>query len=234
MMDQLASIGVAFQDEYIDKIFEQNVDYYRIPPKPPSSLSRIFSRRSDKQWAITPIYEKHKPVRPFGLGEIYNSETGIYVITGKAIRTPGLYTRADPETGMATKVAMTHTNERIHCCVRIRLELEGLGPNDEGLYSCRALTKNGPWRLRQRKIHVEDPIPWNASWGPGAPAAKAPPGDLRWVWEYDGPEDDAPKVKTMIEENLGPFQRKLLLWNKGKEFFCQVVGAPEEINGTNA
>jgi len=62
MMDQLASIGVAFQEDYIDRIFADNVRYYYSNPK---------------QWAIEPVYEKHKPVRPWGLGEIYESETGL-------------------------------------------------------------------------------------------------------------------------------------------------------------
>jgi len=98
-MDQLASIGVAFQDEFIETVFNQNVDYYLNPPKTPVTVSSMFSRRPTKQWAIDPIYEKHKPVRPWGLGKIYNSETGMYRITGSGWRTPGFNTRADPDTG---------------------------------------------------------------------------------------------------------------------------------------
>jgi hypothetical protein len=124
MMDQLASIGVAFQDEFIDQVFDQNVQYYETPPK--TTISSVFSRR-EKQWAIREVYEKHKPVRPFGLGQIYESETGIWLLAGKKCRTPGLYTRADPDTGVPTDEPLTHTNERIHSCVRIRLDLEGLG-----------------------------------------------------------------------------------------------------------
>jgi hypothetical protein len=124
MMDQFASIGVAFQDEFIDQVFDQNVQYYENPPK--TTITNAFSRR-EKQWAIREVYEKHKPVRPFGLGQIYESETGIWLLAGKQCRTPGLYTRADPDTGMLTDEPLTHTNERIHSCVRIRLDLEGLG-----------------------------------------------------------------------------------------------------------
>lgn len=223
-MDQLASIGVAFQDEFIDQIFAQNAQYYEDPPKTRKTLSTIFSR-PDKQWAIKPVYEKHKPIRPFGLGEVYESETGLYLISGKTIRTPGLYKRADPDTGMPTDVPMTHTNERIHSCVRIRLEMEGLGLNDVGLYKCPALLKKGPWVLRRRRINAPDPIPWNATWGPGAPPAPTPPEEVRWVWEYDGPEDKAPRVTTMVEDNLGPYQRKLLLLNRGKNMFFNVSGS---------
>ena len=226
MMDQLASIGVGFQDEFIDHIYAQNTAYYENPPEVPTTLSSIFSRRPQKQWAIAPIYEKHKPIRPFGLGEVYESETGFYLISGKTIRTPGLYTRADPNTGMPTNILMTHTNERIHSCVRIRLELEGLGLDDIGPYKCPALFKKGPWVLRQRRINAPDPIAWNATWG-GAPPAPAPPAEMRWVWEYDGPEGRAPRVTTMVEDNLGPYQRKLLLLNKGKGIFSKVAGSSE-------
>jgi hypothetical protein len=70
---------------------------------------------------------------------------------------------------MPTDVYMTNTNERIHRCVRIRLELEGLDLNDHGIYKCTPLLRKGLWRLTQMRIKVDDPIPWNASWGPGAP-----------------------------------------------------------------
>ncbi len=75
--------------------------------------------------------------------------------------------RADPDTGALTNVPMRDTNERIHSCVRVRLELDGLGLDDKGLYHPQALEKK--WRPRQIALKVQDPIPWNASWGPGAP-----------------------------------------------------------------
>jgi hypothetical protein len=221
-MDQLASIGIAFQENFIEQMYTENVAYYENPPPTPKKLSDLF-RRTDSQWAITPIYEKYKPIRPFGLGKIIESKTGLYDLTGKIIRTPGLYTRADPDTGVSTGVPMVHTNERIHSCVRIRLELEGLAPDDNGLYKCTALYKSGPWRLRERRLKVRDPIPWDASWGPETPAPATRPEDLRWVWEYDGPDEDAPRERIMVEENLGPFQRQLLRLNKGKDVFLPVV-----------
>lgn len=215
-MDQLASIGVAFLDEYIDQIFAKNVQYYENPPKQHFSLSKIFSRPST-QWAIAPIYDKHKPVRPWALGKIYNSKTGIWIPAGTGYRTPGLNVRADPDTGKPTRELMTHTNERVHSCVRVRLELEGLGEDDVGPYKAHALLGKG-WRLRRRQIRVEDPIPWNATWGPGAPPPETTgPDDVRWVWEYDG--SDEPDERIMIEETLGPYERKLLLLNRGKKAY---------------
>jgi hypothetical protein len=70
MMDQLASIGVSFQEDFIEQIFDKAVDYYEHPPESPKKLSDIFSHAGDPQWAIAPVYEKHRPIRPFGLGAI--------------------------------------------------------------------------------------------------------------------------------------------------------------------
>ncbi|RDL40581.1 uncharacterized protein BP5553_00560 [Venustampulla echinocandica] len=219
MMDQLASVGVAFRDEFIDHIFKKSVEFYEDPTAIPPTPFSLFSRRPEKQWAIKSIYDKHKPVRPWGLGKVYNSETGIYALAGKTLRTPGLNMRRDSDTGESTGVLMTDTNERIHSSVRIRLELEGLGLDDIGLYGCNALLKNGLWRLRQKRMKNCDPIPWNATWGPGTSPLANPQDDLRWVWEYCGPEDGAPNDRIMVEESLGPYERKLLLLNKGRAFY---------------
>ncbi|KAI1467254.1 uncharacterized protein F4812DRAFT_56586 [Daldinia caldariorum] len=40
--------------------------------------------------------------------------------------------------------------------------------------------------------------------------------ELRWVWEYVGPEEDAPYVRTLVEENIGPWERHLLELSIGK------------------
>lgn len=46
----------------------------------------------------------------------------------------------------------------------------------------------------------------------------------RWVWEYKGPRDKAPKVTTMVEENLGPYQKKLLVLAECDEIMNCVMG----------
>jgi len=224
-MDQLTSVGVTFQDEVIPVIFQRSVQYYEDPPKQPRSLSTLFSRR-ESEWASPAVYEKYKPVRPFGLGEIYESERGIWNLAGKSTRTPGLYKRSDPDTGISIGVPMVHTNERIHPCVRYRLELDGLGPDDIGRYQCTALTTkgHGPWRLRETRKQFRDPIPWNASWSTSTPAMERPE-EIRWVWEYNGPEEEMPSERVMVEENLGPYQRQLLLLSTGKENSRSVVAA---------
>jgi hypothetical protein len=219
MMDQLASIGVSFIDDAINLAFEQNSEYYLKG----GSNSGKRSSRKEKQWAITPIYEKHRPIRPWALGKVYDSSSGIYTLAGKQWRTPGLYFCADPDTGAPTNTPMENTNERIHSSVRIRLELEGLGLDDNGLYEANALPSK-LWRLRHVRMKADDPIPYDASWGPGTPASEKTPDNERWIWEYCGPEDTAPKKRFMVEENLGPYERRLLLLNKGKIFPSSVLG----------
>jgi hypothetical protein len=91
--------------------------------------------------------------------------------------------------------------------------------DDKGIYKCDALLSNDYWQLRQVRLDPNiDPIPVNASWG-GIPASAPPLDDQRWVWEYIGPDELAPDSAFMIEENLGPYERKLLLLNAGKWAF---------------
>lgn len=202
-MDQLASIGVEFMSETINQIFEENSRYYEtLPP-----------RQTEQQWAIPSIYKKHKPIRPWGLGKIYNSDTGFYVLSGKINRTPGQYMRADADTGNPTNVPLSNTNERIHSSVRIRLDLEGLGLNDRGIYKCPALLAKNNWELRKVHLKVRDPINRQADWKTGATASgpiAEPEDDLRWVWQWVGPRRDAPPVRTLIEEKPGPYEEELL------------------------
>jgi hypothetical protein len=219
MMDQLASIGVEFQNETIDRIFGENARFYEHPPPKPTSLTSAFPRPT-RPWAIPEVYEMHKPIRPWALGKIYESDTGFYRVTRRINRTPGQYKRADPDTGDPTNIPMVHTNERIHSSVRLRLDLGGLGLDDKGLYDCPALLAKGHWKLRQVRIKVTDPIPRDADWGtePGAtgPVPNPEPEDgFRWVWLWAGPKEEAPVIRRMIEENLGPYERRLLLMSKG-------------------
>jgi hypothetical protein len=36
------------------------------------------------------------------------------------------------------------------------------------------------------------------------------------VWQYNGPEEDAPPERILVEEPLGPYERQLILLNKGE------------------
>ncbi|KAI1078385.1 hypothetical protein F5B20DRAFT_571631 [Whalleya microplaca] len=41
-------------------------------------------------------------------------------------------------------------------------------------------------------------------------------GGLRWVWEYIGPEGEAPPDTTLVEESMGPYEKHLLALSVGK------------------
>lgn len=59
-------------------------------------------------------------------------------------------------------------------------------------------------------MNVLDPIPQNASWGPGTDNGSIEKDNkMRWVWEYAGPKADAPVQTLLVEETLGPFERML-------------------------
>ncbi|KUL82972.1 hypothetical protein ZTR_10295 [Talaromyces verruculosus] len=217
MMDQLASIGIGFEHATIDKLFRENVSYYYNTRSNARSSASGSKRKAWAQWAISSIYDEHKPVRPWGLGQIYGAEVGFYHLSGKTVRTPGMYHRINPDAGSPTPEFLVNTNERIHRSVRIRLGLDGLGPDDIGLYKCPALFEKGPWRLRRMRTRIWelDPRypPWSLS---GDPDEILDEGrDFCWVWVYAGSRINAPPETTMIEETLGPYERKLLRLNNG-------------------
>ncbi|KAI1267389.1 hypothetical protein F5Y18DRAFT_416040 [Xylariaceae sp. FL1019] len=49
----------------------------------------------------------------------------------------------------------------------------------------------------------------------------------RWVWEYIGPEFKAPTIRTMVEENMGPFEKGLLELAAGKVHVCKFAEKQE-------
>ena len=89
--------------------------------------------------------ETNQKPRPWSFGKIYNSLTGVYILDGSKTRTPGMYTKADPNTGRATSKPLRQTNEYIHPSARTRLELDGPGKEDRGAYEGKALD---PYKLR--------------------------------------------------------------------------------------
>lgn len=72
--------------------------------------------------------------------------TGLYVIDGRITRTPGGYYRVDPDTGRQTSKLLRETNEYIHPSARSRIEREGPGLDDKGVYHCPALD---PYKLKR-------------------------------------------------------------------------------------
>jgi hypothetical protein len=214
MMDQLADLGVAFEEDTIDRIFQESVLYYYDQDQDGRQTNDSPKHNRWKQWAVDSIYEEHRPVRPWGLGEIIQPDTGFYKLGGKTTRTPGMYRRIDPDTAVPTHEFLENTNERIHRSVRIRLALEGLNYDDVGLYKCRALLRKGPWLLQKVRIRSHREIHDRDGYGDEKDVVQQK-DELRWGWVYDGPAEEMPPSVIMLEEVLGPYEKQLLGLNKG-------------------
>jgi hypothetical protein len=78
-------------------------------------------------------YVKQKePIRPWGLGRIYdsapmNTVEGFLPITRK----PGRYHEVNDENGRETNIPLKDTGECIHPCVRIRMNMGGLNTEED-------------------------------------------------------------------------------------------------------
>lgn len=195
MMDQLASIGVEFDEKTISRIFTRLVRNYHdmagelkaSSPPPITSGDPVASGNEPdadtgaccgllkklkpkimpkiEQWAMSPIYEANDPVRPWSLGAILGSEGFMFKMVGYNLRTPGIYKTVDPDTGGVTGTFLQDTNERVHSSVRVRLALKGLGLNDTSIWNVPAL--KGNWRLRKTTEVFSDPIPHSTrTWEP--------------------------------------------------------------------
>ena len=149
---------MSFDTGYIDWQHHLNTDYYR---------------------------KQHEAVRPWGMGKIYNSLTGITVLAGKKIRTPGRYFASNVKTGNSTSRPLLDTQEYIHASVRVRKTLGGLGAEDRGPYNPSSLAG----------YHLE-----------GDPEQH----DVRW--EY-GKQGKRPK-RILPEDQLGDLELEILSSSK--------------------
>ncbi len=251
-MDQLASVGCEFLDDSLDKIHRRNIEYYKKSQtvKQKGLAARCLHhllpgpQRKEMPWAVKPIFDENKPIRPWSLHSTVAYDNIFYNTLGRKVREPGRYKRFSPENSRQTDHFLVNTNERVHPSVRVRLACGGLGPNDSGAWHCPPLLKK--WRPRLVNTDVYDPIPNQAAWGPSDVRDTDQPGNTvataiwpqegngatadtnidiestdtagpqRWVWEYTGDDANAPNVTTMIEENMGPFEKHLLNLSRGK------------------
>ena len=215
MMDQMASVGVEFDAPSLQRVFQQSVEFYQSAHDP--------SRKGSAKlvpWAVSPIYDNNKPIRPWGLGEICKQPSLLYRLSGTTTRTPGMYKQVDPKTQRESSTFLKDTNERVHSSVRVRLACGGLDLNDAAVWKCPSL---GNWRLAKTTKKYDDPVPRHPSWEPegNETAFIEHPDDSaagRWVWEYVGDASKGnpnEKQRVMIEEPLGPYERYLLKFSGG-------------------
>ncbi|KAI0904072.1 hypothetical protein F4823DRAFT_628908 [Ustulina deusta] len=233
MMDQLSSVGCEFQPHALDRAFKTTFRYYT--NQEPESVSRHRKHRLSI-WAEKSIYESNEPIRPWSLHYIQSATGPLYNLVGSVSRAPGMYKKINPKNGRPLPEYLEGTNERIHPSVRVRLACAGLGLNDTEVWNCLSLLKY--WRPQRVSEQFSDPVSRTAEWGLASHRSRdettagqlEQTGDTanavvvsaeslqmlsqnpseRWVWEYIGPEITAPAVRTMVEENLGPFEQRLL------------------------
>ncbi|SPN98373.1 uncharacterized protein DNG_01418 [Cephalotrichum gorgonifer] len=213
MMDQLASIGVEFDEKSLQRLFNKQINHYKtlVPPK------------KEKPFAVDQIHLPNKPIRPWALGSIHRATNPLYTLAGKAPRTPGLYKQIDGKTNTTKAEFLLDTNERIHASVRVRLACRGLGLDDGAVWEAEALKK---WKLVRTKgsLHGTNGAGNQQNggsngangngkakeiqtWGPPAEEQEVISDEGGWEWEYAGPERDAPPVKRMAEAKMGPYEK---------------------------
>jgi hypothetical protein len=181
MMDQLASVGVEFDQPAVDKQFRATEQWYR-SDKNPANQPQGFFGNNDIPYCSESLYEQTKPVRPWGLGQITSSSNFIYKFAGSLNRTPGMYRQVDPKTNLPKNTYLQNTGEGVHSSVRVRLSIGGLALDDK-----RPYTALDGWELKSGK--------------------QSSSGSSRWQWEYQGSEQIPQRV--LAEEPLGPFEKLL-------------------------
>ncbi|TWU73700.1 hypothetical protein ED733_004895 [Metarhizium rileyi] len=209
MMDQMTSIGVEFDTPSLRRVIEQTFDFYESP-----EAQKAYSDRGRlRRWAVQPIFDKNKPIRPWALGSIQKVGGVLYAISGDTIRTPGMYKQVDPKTSVCREKYLQDTNEKVHSSVRVRLACEGLGLNDESVWSCQALSD---WKLKRAIFEYDDDDePAIHDYRP-YDRYRDRPSRQGWIWKYAGSERNAPNQRIMPEESLGPYERYVLELSGGR------------------
>lgn len=203
----MTSVGVEFDTRSLQRAVEQTFDFYESPEA--QNLKK--DRRRIKQWAVDQIYDNNRPLRPWGLGSIQKAGGFLYALSGETTRTPGMYKQVDPKTAQCREKYLQDTNEKVHSSVRVRLACEGLGLNDECVWSCEALRD---WKLK-RAIFELDEEPKYQAYKP-YDRYRDRPSREGWIWKYAGSERNAPNQRVMAEEPLGPYERFVLELSGGK------------------
>lgn len=206
MMDQLASVGVEFDEKSLERLFNKQVRHYRSLTLP----------KKGRSFAVDEIHIPNWPLRPWALGAINRASNPLYALAGKKIRTPGLYRQVESKTHTIRTEFLIGTNETIHSSVRVRLACQGLGLNDCAVWKAEALEK---WKLvRNKKASNDVGEKVNSvdgdgeareaiTWGPPVEEQEDVTDAGGWAWKYVGPESEAPPVRRMEEERMGPYER---------------------------
>ena len=130
MMAQVQSF-IEFEENYILEEYDLTLDYYE--------------------------KEGQRP-RPWSFGKIVKSFSGVYMLGGRATRTPGEYFVVDPHTMTQTSTPLREPMEYVHASVRTRKVKRGPDVEDEGIYDAHQLDN---YKLRppngERRLAVWEP-----------------------------------------------------------------------------
>lgn len=138
---ELSNITLAWMMAMLSPLLDLNLDYI------------ITQERENGDY----YEDRGERIRPWSFGKIVDSASGLFALGGKVIRTPGNYTRMNPQTGEPTNRPLRQTNEYVHPSVRSRFKLGGPGYADKGEYDPKALR---PWRLQYEEGIEGMPEPW--------------------------------------------------------------------------
>ncbi|KAK3379589.1 hypothetical protein B0T24DRAFT_647140 [Lasiosphaeria ovina] len=236
MMDQLASIGVEFDEATIARIFTRLEHHYRSkaeeergeeiklanqPPPPITSEDAVASSEepdSNDTAGCCGLFAKLAPEKKRWAAEpIYRSNApvrpwglgGIFGAEGFVNKVVGYNVRSP---GMYKKVD-PETGEET------RAFLEDTNERMHGSVRVRLALKG--LGLNDRHVWKAPALDGNWRLRKTTEAYRDPipstvtTWELPWVWEYCGSEKDAPQQRIMVEEPLGPFERQLLRLSGG-------------------
>jgi hypothetical protein len=254
MCDQLATVGVEFSYKRMAAVFRSVLHYQAAHPFPavPSHVSDFFKGHAPLPWARQEVYnaypnptrdahdcdkKDHHPetglwdtARPWALGQLRDPTSALQKFAGRTVRTPGLGVRVDPDTNEDVDEPLLRTGERVHSSVRVRLACQGLSVDDQGVWGCEALLKDGKnplWELERgsgfsdeeeaalRRFRTAEDDLGDKEY-PTEKLYDVDAGRERWRWIYQKKpggkgEEQVPQSSVLPEEPLVGYWERLLL-----------------------
>jgi hypothetical protein len=133
-----------------------------------------------QDWNTQGYIKRKEPIRPWGMGRLYDSASPNNILTAAQglnpiIRTPGEYCQIDLNTGLQDpKRPFLNTNEYIHRCVRVRIDGGGLGTEDDPPNTTAKVVNGvtaGVMKFKEKFLNSSTPPPKPV----GPPSAYNPP-----------------------------------------------------------
>jgi hypothetical protein len=126
-----------------------------------------------EDWNTQGYAKRHEPVRPWGMGRLYDSASHNSATTAAQginpiVRTPGKYCQVDLKTGLQLPNSpLQNTNEYIHRCVRVRINAGGLGTEEDPANATSKIVDAGlkvkDFFQHKKDVPVQDPTPYNSA-----------------------------------------------------------------------